>query len=90
MLSMTDNSPDQNSINDQSEDRVTRLFGNLNNLSEDELRAKVRQVRQDRRVRKEKTTDRKKRIARSNSARDKAEKLLASMTPEQLTKLMGD
>jgi hypothetical protein len=87
---MTDNSPDQNSINDQSEDRVTRLFGNLNNLSEDELRAKVRQVRQDRRVRKEKTTDRKKRIARSNSARDKAEKLLASMTPEQLTKLMGD
>ncbi|HEY7507007.1 MAG TPA: hypothetical protein VH621_05335 [Nitrososphaera sp.] len=59
-------------------------------MSEDELRAKVRQVRQDRRVRKEKTTDRKKRIARSNSARDKAEKLLASMTPEQLTKLMGD
>lgn len=88
-MSKTDDSSVQNLDTDQSEDRITKLFGNLNNLSEDELRAKVRQVRQDRRVKKEKTTDRKKRIAQSNSARDKAEKLLASLTPEQIAKLMG-
>lgn len=88
-MSMTDDSPDQNLINDQSEDRITRLFGNLSDMTDDELRAKVRQVRQDRRVKKEKTVDRKKRIAKSNTARDKAEKLLSSMTPEQIAKLMG-
>lgn len=87
---MTDDSSVQNLNNNQSDDRITRLFGDLGQLSDEELRAKVRQVRQDRRVKKEKTADRKKKIARSNAARDKAEKLLATMTPEQIAKLMGE
>jgi len=69
-------------------DRIEKLWGNFGDLTTDELAQRIRRVRQDRRIRKEKTTDRKTRVTKSDGARQKMEKMLNGLTPEQIQRIM--
>lgn len=85
---MDDNSG--RNMTEKSGDRIERLWGHLSDLPPAELAEHIRRVRADRRKRKEKVTDRKARVVKSDSARQKAEALLAGLTPEQIAKFMKD
>lgn len=57
-------------------DKLERMFGHFGNLSPDELRAKVRQTRADRRMAKAKPAAVKKAKRDTDSAKTKAQKLI--------------
>jgi hypothetical protein len=69
-------------------DRIQKLWGNFGDLTPDELAQRIRRVRQDRRKRKEKTVERKTRVTKSDTAKQKMEKMLDGLTAEQIAKIM--
>lgn len=62
-----------------AEDKLERMFGHLGNLTPDELRAHVRKNRADRRMIKAKPAAVKKAKKDTDSAKEKARKLIAKV-----------
>jgi hypothetical protein len=74
-------------------DKLEAAFGHLGNLSESELRDKIRDIRKDRRTSKVRASVKKKVRATSDTARTKLSKLMAGMSEaerEKLMKLLGE
>jgi hypothetical protein len=69
-------------------DKLEAAFGHLGNLSEGELRDKIRSIRKDRRTSKVRATVKKKIRATSDTARTKLTKLMSGMSPAEREKLM--
>jgi len=69
---------------------LDKLRKDIKNMTLDELRDHVRQIRGDRRVTKERSSEKKVRVRRSNSAKGKAGKALDKMSPDQLAALLRE
>jgi hypothetical protein len=70
-----------------------RLRKPLLEMTEDELREKIREIREDRKIRKEPAKARKAKVRQSSSAKDRAVKIAAGLSDAEkveLMKLMGD
>lgn len=65
-------------------DKLEAAFGHLGNLSEEELRARVRQVRKDRRIAKVSKTVKKAAKAKSDTARTKVKKTADALNDKDL------
>jgi hypothetical protein len=69
---------------------LDKLRKSIENMSLDELREHVRQMRGDRRVSKEPRREKKATARRSNSAKGKTSKAIDKMTPDQLAALLAE
>lgn len=59
-------------------------------MTPDELRAKVRAIREDRKLRKEPTKVRKERVRKAASAKDSVASLLAGLSPAEQEALLAE
>lgn len=71
-------------------DRLKTLRKSVTEMSLEELREHVRQIRIQRRIVKDKPATKAKKVRASNASKDKASKMLAKMTPEQIAALMKE
>lgn len=68
--------------------RLEDLKKNLLQMTPDEQRAKVREIREDRKLRKEPTKVRKERVRKAASAKDSVASLLAGLSPAEQEALL--
>ena len=71
-----------------SENRIEKLWGHLENMTPDELRAHIRKIRNDRKIRKVSRTVKKTAAKKTDSATEKAKKALAGLSPDAIERLM--
>ena len=69
--------------------RLDAIRQNLLDMSPDELRAHVRKIRADRKIRKEPTAVKKTRAKTQSKTNDKVLKALKGLTEEQIMALLG-
>lgn len=70
--------------------RLDEIRKNLLDMSPDELRAHIRRIRSDRKLRKESTTVKKTKAKVQSKTNDKVLKALGGLTEEQIKALFGD
>lgn len=70
--------------------RLDYLRKNLLDMDPDELRAHVRRIRSDRKIRKESVTVKKTKAKAQSKTKDKVMKALKGLTEEQIKMLLGD
>jgi hypothetical protein len=75
-------------ILDDKVDKLEAMFGHLGNLSPDELRARVRAVRADRRIGKTKNSTKKKAKVSSDTAKTRLKSLVAKIGNDDLLEQM--
>jgi hypothetical protein len=75
-----------NSIND----RLEKLWGHLGDMTPDQIRERIREIRNERRVVKMRTTVKKTVKQTSDAAKTKMKKLLVGMTPEEMARMLKD
>lgn len=72
------------------DDRLEKLWGSLDNMTEDELRAHIVKIRTERRLIKVKNTVKKSAKQTSDTAKGKARKLLTGLDPEAMARMLKD
>lgn len=70
--------------------RLDAIRKNLLDMSPDELRAHIRRIRSDRKIRKESTTVKKTKAKTQSKTNDKVLKALSGLTEEQIKAILGD
>ena len=70
--------------------RLDGLRKNVIDMTPEELREQIRYIRKDRRITKEKKSEKKARVKTSTAAKGKASKVLKGMSPEQLERLLAE
>lgn len=71
-------------------DKLERMFGHLGNMSNDELRSRVRKIRADRRVTKPWAGAAKRAKKATEAAKTKAKKKIASIDLELAAKILKE
>ena len=75
-------------MTDAPPDRLQKLWGHLGNMTPDQIKESIRQVRADRRITKQRTAVKKKARETSDTARLKIKDLASSLSPEALERLL--
>jgi hypothetical protein len=75
-------------MDDTPPDRLQKLWGHLGNMTPEQIRESIRQVRADRRIVKQRTAVKKKARDTSDSARLKIKDLASDLSPDALERLL--
>lgn len=73
-----------------TKDRLEKAFGNLMDMTPDELRARIVQIRSERRLIKAKRADKKNVKVTSDTAKTRMRKMLSGMDPAEVAKMMKE